>query len=110
MKKIYEIHCYTNDWENEEAEELTFKLEEKMYDYFFNKKEALDYFVGRFNFLKDNWLKKWIEEVARDNPNITIGAELYEAKVPNNYDTAIENCFDYNNKVIKTLYFCEGAE
>lgn len=108
MKKVYEIHCFCNDYDNEEATDLCFKLEEKMFDVFFKKEKALDYFLGRFDFLKNDWYKEWIEEVVKNNPNITIGAELYEAQVPNRYDYGCESCFDYENEVIETLYFCKG--
>ena len=106
MKKIYDIACFTSDWKNDEAEELTMWLETKMYDYFEDKEEALDWFNGRFDFLKNNWLKKWVDWFAKNYPNITIGAELYETEVEDDFDIN-EDDFD-RGWAIKTLYFCEG--
>lgn len=108
MKKVYDIACFTNDWENDEATDLMFYLQEKMSDIFTNKKEALDWFNGRFNFLKNDWCKKWLNEFHKKHPNITIGVELYLCKVPNDFDMCIDNAMDYDDSVVKTLYFLEG--
>lgn len=109
MKKVYEIDCFTtNGWGNEEAENLLFKLQEKMYDYYEDKKEALDYFFGRFDFLKNNWLKEWIDEVKQEHPNITIGVELYECEVEDDFNCDEDSALDYGHP-IETLYFLEGS-
>ena len=107
MKKVYEIACFTSDWKNDEATALMFKLQEKMYDFFTDKKEAIEWFNGRFNFLKNNWYKKWLADFRKENPKITIGVELYECIVPNNFDPNTDSALDYG-KPIKNLYFCEG--